>query len=190
MGAALTEGALNPHDVLRTRDVEAVQAYLIQEVQRVYRQQGVDINDRHIEVIVRQMMRKVRVENQGDTELLPGSMVDIFEFEDANEEGAKKAAAEGKEFEPATYTPVLLGITKASLATDSFLSAASFQETTKVLTEAAIMGKKDHLVGLKENVLIGKLIPAGTGLQAYRTFAEELVPAETVQEKEATLEEI
>lgn len=117
-------------------------------------------------------------------------MVDIFEFEDANEEGAKKAAAEGKEFEPATYTPVLLGITKASLATDSFLSAASFQETTKVLTEAAIMGKKDHLVGLKENVLIGKLIPAGTGLQAYRTFAEELVPAETVQEKEATLEEI
>ena len=171
MGTALTEGALNPHDVLRTRDVEAVQAYLIQEVQRVYRQQGVDINDRHIEVIVRQMMRKVRVENQGDTELLPGSMVDIFEFEDANEEGAKKAAAEGKEFEPATYTPVLLGITKASLATDSFLSAASFQETTRVLTEAAIKGKVDPLLGLKENVIIGKLVPAGTGMRCYRNVS-------------------
>ena len=175
MGAALTEGALNPHDVLRTRDVEAVQAYLIQEVQRVYRQQGVDINDRHIEVIVRQMMRKVRVENQGDTELLPGSMVDIFEFEDANEEGAKKAAAEGKEFEPATYTPVLLGITKASLATDSFLSAASFQETTRVLTEAAIKGKVDPLLGLKENVIIGKLVPAGSGVDEYNQATYEEV---------------
>ena len=175
MGAALTEGALNPHDVLRTRDVEAVQAYLIQEVQRVYRQQGVDINDRHIEVIVRQMMRKVRVENQGDTELLPGSMVDIFEFEDANEEGAKKVAAEGKEFEPATYTPVLLGITKASLATDSFLSAASFQETTRVLTEAAIKGKVDPLLGLKENVIIGKLVPAGSGVDEYNQATYEEV---------------
>ncbi len=175
MGTALTEGALNPHDVLRTRDVEAVQAYLIQEVQRVYRQQGVDINDRHIEVIVRQMMRKVRVENQGDTELLPGSMVDIFEFEDANEEGAKKAAAEGKEFEPATYTPVLLGITKASLATDSFLSAASFQETTRVLTEAAIKGKVDPLLGLKENVIIGKLVPAGSGVDEYNQATYEEV---------------
>ena len=174
-GTALTEGALNPHDVLRTRDVEAVQAYLIQEVQRVYRQQGVDINDRHIEVIVRQMMRKVRVENQGDTELLPGSMVDIFEFEDANEEGAKKAAAEGKEFEPATYTPVLLGITKASLATDSFLSAASFQETTRVLTEAAIKGKVDPLLGLKENVIIGKLVPAGSGVDEYNQATYEEV---------------
>ena len=174
-GDALTEGALNPHDVLRTRDVEAVQAYLIQEVQRVYRQQGVDINDRHIEVIVRQMMRKVRVENQGDTELLPGSMADIFEFEDANEEGAKKAAAEGKEFEPATYTPVLLGITKASLATDSFLSAASFQETTRVLTEAAIKGKVDPLLGLKENVIIGKLVPAGSGVEEYNQATYEEV---------------
>ncbi len=176
MGTALTEGALNPHDVLRTRDVEAVQAYLIQEVQRVYRQQGVDINDRHIEVIVRQMMRKVRVEEQGDTDLLPGSMVDVFEFEDANEAGAKKAAEEGREFEPATYTPVLLGITKASLATDSFLSAASFQETTRVLTEAAIKGKIDPLMGLKENVIIGKLVPAGSGMDLYnKANYEEVV---------------
>ena len=176
MGTALTEGALNPHDVLRTRDVEAVQAYLIQEVQRVYRQQGVDINDRHIEVIVRQMMRKVRVEEQGDTDLLPGSMGDVFEFEDANEAGAKKAAEEGREFEPATYTPVLLGITKASLATDSFLSAASFQETTRVLTEAAIKGKIDPLMGLKENVIIGKLVPAGSGMDLYnKANYEEVV---------------
>ena len=121
------------------------------------------------------MMRKVRVENQGDTELLPGSMVDIFEFEDANEEGAKKAAAEGKEFEPATYTPVLLGITKASLATDSFLSAASFQETTRVLTEAAIKGKVDPLLGLKENVIIGKLVPAGSGVDEYNQATYEEV---------------
>ena len=176
MGAALTDGALNPHDVLRTRDVEAVQAYLIQEVQRVYRQQGVDINDRHIEVIVRQMMRKVRVEEQGDTELLPGSMVDIFEFEDAIEDAQKKAAEEGREFEPATYSPVLLGITKASLATDSFLSAASFQETTRVLTEAAIKGKIDPLMGLKENVIIGKLVPAGSGVDVYnQAVYEEIV---------------
>ena len=176
MGAALTDGALNPHDVLRTWDVEAVQAYLIQEVQRVYRQQGVDINDRHIEVIVRQMMRKVRVEEQGDTELLPGSMVDIFEFEDAIEDAQKKAAEEGREFEPATYSPVLLGITKASLATDSFLSAASFQETTRVLTEAAIKGKIDPLMGLKENVIIGKLVPAGSGVDVYnQAVYEEIV---------------
>ena len=176
MGAALTDGALNPHDVLRTRDVDAVQAYLIQEVQRVYRQQGVDINDRHIEVIVRQMMRKVRVEEQGDTELLPGSMVDIFEFEDAMESAQKKAEQEGREFEPATYSPVLLGITKASLATDSFLSAASFQETTRVLTEAAIKGKIDPLMGLKENVIIGKLVPAGSGVDVYNQAGyEEIV---------------
>ena len=142
----------------------------------MYRQQGVDINDRHIEVIVRQMMRKVRVEEQGDTELLPGSMVDIFEFEDAMESAQKKAEQEGREFEPATYSPVLLGITKASLATDSFLSAASFQETTRVLTEAAIKGKIDPLMGLKENVIIGKLVPAGSGVDVYNQAGyEEIV---------------
>ena len=166
-GTALTDGALNPHDVLRTRDVAAVRDYLIQEVQRVYRQQGVDINDRHIEVIARQMMRKVRVETAGDTDLLPGSMVDVFEFEDANTAAAQRAEAENREYEPATCSYVLLGITKASLATDSFLSAASFQETTRVLTEAAIRGKIDPLLGLKENVIIGKLIPAGSGLTMY-----------------------
>jgi len=147
--------------------VEAVQAYLIQEVQRVYRQQGVDINDRHIEVIVRQMMRKVKVETAGTTELLPGSMVDVLEFEDANLKAEREAAEKGEVYEPATCTYVLLGITKASLATDSFLSAASFQETTRVLTEAAIKGKIDPLLGLKENVIIGKLIPAGSGLTMY-----------------------
>ncbi len=166
-GDEMTEGAFNPHDVLRTRDVEAVEAYMIQEVQRVYRQQGVDINDRHIEVIVRQMMRKVKIENQGDTELLPGSLVDVFEFEDANAAVRAKAEAEGYEPVEATCSPVLLGITKASLATDSFLSAASFQETTRVLTEAAIKGKVDPLLGLKENVIIGKLVPAGSGVSLY-----------------------
>ena len=166
-GTALMDGPLNPHDVLRTRDVEAVQAYLIQEVQRVYRQQGVDINDRHIEVIVRQMMRKVKVETAGTTELLPGAMVDVLEFEDANLKAEREAAEKGEVYEPATCTYVLLGITKASLATDSFLSAASFQETTRVLTEAAIKGKIDPLLGLKENVIIGKLIPAGSGLTMY-----------------------
>ena len=194
-GTQLTYGALNPHEVLRIRGNDAVYNYLIQEVLRVYRQQGVDINDKHIEVIVRQMMRKVRVEDAGDTKLLDGSMTNVLKFEAANEEiDRRNAAGEtnemGEPLRKAQATQLLMGITKASLATDSFLSAASFQETTKVLTEAAIMGKEDHLVGLKENVLIGKLIPAGTGLQAYRTFAEELVPAETVQEKEATLEEI
>ena len=168
-GTALTDGALNPHDVLRTRNVEAVRAYLIQEVQRVYRQQGVDINDRHIEVIARQMMRKLRVETSGETELLPGSMVDVFEFEDANNAAEQKAKEAGREFQPATCSPVLLGITKASLATDSFLSAASFQETTRVLTEAAIKGKIDPLLGLKENVIIGKLIPAGSGMDRYNS---------------------
>ena len=180
-GVALTYGALNPHDVLRIRGADAVYNYLIQEVLRVYRQQGVDINDKHIEVIVRQMMRKVRLEDAGDTNLLDGSMVDIIELDDANGEVARRNAAgerneNGEELRPAYGTQLLMGITKASLATDSFLSAASFQETTKVLTEAAIKGKSDHLVGLKENVIIGKLIPAGTGLTAYKNFAEELVP--------------
>ena len=194
-GAEITVGSKNPHDVLAILGKEAVYNYLIKEVQFAYRTQGVDINDKHIEVIVRQMMRKVRVEDAGDTKLLDGSMTNVLKFEAANEEiDRRNAAGEtnemGEPLRKAQATQLLMGITKASLATDSFLSAASFQETTKVLTEAAIMGKKDHLVGLKENVLIGKLIPAGTGLQAYRTFAEELVPAETVQEKEATLEEI
>ena len=180
-GTALTYGALNPHDVLRIRGNDAVYNYLIQEVLRVYRQQGVDINDKHIEVIVRQMMRKVRLEDAGDTSLLDGSMVDVLELSDANEEidlrnvrGERQS--NGEPLRHAVGTQLLMGITKASLATDSFLSAASFQETTKVLTEAAIKGKVDHLEGLKENVIIGKLIPAGTGLTAYKKFAEELVP--------------
>ena len=166
-GTALMDGPWNPHDVLRTRNVEAVRAYLIQEVQRVYRQQGVDINDRHIEVIVRQMMRKVKVESVGTTDLLVGAMVEISDFEDANERAEKAAAEKGEVFEAATCSPVLLGITKASLATESWMSAASFQETTRVLTEAAIKGKIDPLLGLKENVIIGKLIPAGSGMAMY-----------------------
>ena len=161
-GDELTEGSVNPHDILKIKGVRAVQDYMLQEVQRVYRLQGVDINDKHVEVIVRQMLKKIRVENNGDTDLLPGTMVDILEFEDIN----NAAIAEGKE--PAEGKQVMLGITKASLATNSFLSAASFQETTKVLTEAAIKGKIDPLIGLKENVIIGKLIPAGTGMKQYR----------------------
>ncbi|MDD4688283.1 MAG: DNA-directed RNA polymerase subunit beta' [Eubacteriales bacterium] len=164
-GDELTEGSVNPHDILKIKGVGAVHNYLIQEVQRVYRLQGVDIDDRHIEVIVRQMMRKVRVEESGDSKYLVGLMVDKNEIYLAN----KELIAEGKE--PAVYSDVLMGITKASLATDSFLSAASFQETTRVLTDAAIKGKIDPLIGLKENVIIGKLIPAGTGLQKYRNVA-------------------
>ena len=193
-GHQLTYGALNPHEVLRIRGADAVYNYLIQEVLRVYRQQGVDINDKHIEIIVRQMMRKVRLEDAGDTKLLDGSMVDVLELDDANEEIDRRNAAgerqeNGEPLRHAVGTQLLMGITKASLATDSFLSAASFQETTKVLTEAAIKGKADHLVGLKENVIIGKLIPAGTGLTAYHTFAEELVPgkAEAVPEQEPAM---
>jgi DNA-directed RNA polymerase subunit beta' len=161
-GDRLTEGAVNPHDILRVKGIRAVQTYLVQEVQEVYRSQGVDINDKHIEVIVRQMLRKVKVETPGDTELLPGGLVDVFDFEEEND----RVISEGGE--PATAKPVLLGITKASLATESFLSAASFQETTRVLTEAAIKGKSDPLLGLKENVIIGKLVPAGTGMSRYR----------------------
>ena len=180
-GFALNEGALNPHDVLRIRGSSAVQNYLIQEVLRVYRQQGVDINDKHIEIIVRQMMRKVRVEDPGDTKLLSGSMADVLEVYDANckirERNANGEVGEnGEPLREAVVTQLLMGITKASLATESFLSAASFQETTKVLTEAAIKGKVDHLVGLKENVIIGKLIPAGAGLTMYRDAAKELLP--------------
>jgi DNA-directed RNA polymerase subunit beta' len=161
-GDELTEGSVNPHDILKIKGVRAVQDYMIQEVQKVYRLQGVEINDKHIEVIVRQMLKKIRVEESGDSDYLPGINVDALEFTELNE----KLEAEGKE--PAKGTQIMLGITKASLATNSFLSAASFQETTKVLTDAAIKGKVDPLIGLKENVLIGKLIPAGTGMKRYR----------------------
>jgi len=163
-GDELCEGSVNPHDILRIKGIRGVQTYLLQEVLRVYRLQGVDINDKHIEVIIRQMLRKVKIEDPGDTDLLPGELVDVFEFEELNE----KAILEGKA--PAEAKRVLLGITKASLATDSFLSAASFQETTRVLTDAAIKGKSDPLLGLKENVIIGKLIPAGTGMSRYRNI--------------------
>ncbi len=161
-GDPLTEGSVNPHDILRIKGVRAVQDYMLREVQRVYRLQGVEINDKHIEMIVRQMLKKIRIEENGDSDFLPGSMVDALDFDDVNE----ALIAEGKT--PAEGKQVMLGITKASLATDSFLSAASFQETTKVLTEAAIKGKVDKLIGLKENVIIGKLIPAGTGMKRYR----------------------
>ena len=161
-GDELTEGSVNPHDLLKIKGIRAVQDYMLREVQRVYRLQGVDISDKHIEVIVRQMLKKVRIENSGDTDFLPGTLVDVLDYEDMNEELFK----DGKE--PAEGKQILLGITKAALATDSFLSAASFQETTKVLTEAAIKGKVDSLIGLKENVIIGKLIPAGTGMRRYR----------------------
>ena len=163
-GDELTEGSVNPHDILKIKGVRAVQDYMLREVQRVYRLQGVEINDKHIEVIVRQMLQKVRVETNGDSDMLPGTLVDTLDFEDTNEllEKEGKELAEGKQ--------VLLGITKASLATNSFLSAASFQETTKVLTEAAIKGKVDPLIGMKENVIIGKLIPAGTGMKRYRNI--------------------
>ena len=186
-GDELTEGSVNPHDILKIKGLRAVQDYMIQEVQRVYRLQGVDINDKHIEVIVRQMLKKIRVEENGDSEFLPGTMVDILDFEETNE----KLIAEGKE--PAVGEPVMLGITKASLATDSFLSAASFQETTKVLTEAAIKGKVDPLIGLKENVIIGKLIPVGTGMRQYRDVkiksAAEL-EAESAEVEESITEEV
>ena len=162
-GDELTEGSVNPHDILKIKGVRAVQDYMIQEVQRVYRLQGVDINDKHIEVIVRQMLKKIRIENSGDTDYLPGTLVDVLDYEEINE----NLIEQGKE--PAEGSQVMLGITKASLATNSFLSAASFQETTKVLTDAAIKGKVDPLIGLKENVLIGKLIPAGTGMRRYRS---------------------
>ena len=179
-GQELTSGALSPHDVLRIRGIDddefgrpGVRTYIIQEVQKVYRQQGVDINDKHIEIIVRQMMRKVRIEDSGSTELLSGATVDIGELKAANRKIDERIAAGEEGLSKATYTQLLMGITKASLATESFLSAASFQETTKVLTEAAIKGKVDHLVGLKENVIIGKLIPAGSGLAMYRDFEEK-----------------
>ena len=179
-GQELTSGALNPHDILRIRGIDddkygrqGVRSYITSEVQKVYRQQGVDINDKHIEVIVRQMMRKGRVDEQGSTSFLTGTVVDIAAIREENKKikARMEAGEEGLAF--ATYEQLLMGITKASLATDSFLSAASFQETTKVLTDAAIKGKVDHLIGLKENVIIGKLIPAGSGLACYREFDAE-----------------
>ncbi len=175
-GEPITDGALYPQDVLRISGVEAVQDYLVQSVQAVYRQQGVEINDKHIEVIIRQMMRKVRVEDPGDSKLLVGAIVDTFEFEDARAEIQARIDAGETDLRLPESTAVLMGITKASLATESFLSAASFQETTKVLTDAAIKGKVDHLVGLKENVIIGKLIPAGSGLMAYRDYQPGATP--------------
>jgi len=191
-GDELTEGSVNPHDILKIKGLRAVQDYMIQEVQRVYRLQGVEINDKHIEVIVRQMLKKVRIEEAGDTEFLPGTNVDRLIFEDVNNELEK----EGKE--PAAGEQIMLGITKASLATNSFLSAASFQETTKVLTEAAIKGKVDPLIGLKENVIIGKHIPAGTGMRKYRdikldtelSLDDDIVLDEDIEEVEEELETV
>ncbi len=189
-GDELTEGSVNPHDILKIKGVRAVQDYMIREVQRVYRLQGVEINDKHIEVIVRQMLKKIRIEQSGDTDYLPGILVDALDYEEINE----MLTEEGKN--PAEGTQVMLGITKASLATNSFLSAASFQETTKVLTEAAIKGKVDPLIGLKENVLIGKLIPAGTGMKRYRSVkldsGEEVIetPVEEVEEASTDATEV
>ena len=189
-GDELTEGSVNPHDILKIKGVRSVQDYMIQEVQRVYRLQGVEINDKHIEVIVRQMLKKVRIENNGDSDFLPGAMVDLLDYEDE----VAKLTAEGKE--PPEGKQVMLGITKASLATNSFLSAASFQETTKVLTEAAIKGKIDPLIGLKENVILGKLIPAGTGMKRYRNIkldtdlVEEVIVSEDyVEDKDINFED-
>ena len=175
-GEELTEGSINPHDYLKVKGIRDVQQYLIHEVQRVYRLQGVDINDKHIEVIIRQMLKKVKIEDAGDTELLPGSLEDNFTVEEVN----RKIVENGGR--PAVGRPVLLGITKASLATDSFLSAASFQETTRVLTDASIKGKVDPLLGLKENVIIGKLIPAGTGMSRYRNI--KVVPIQEDSEEQ------
>jgi DNA-directed RNA polymerase subunit beta' len=164
-GDQITKGPLNPHDILRLNGVEGVYQYLLKEVQRVYKQQGVDINDKHVEVIVSQMLSKYKIEDAGDTTLLPGGLYSKFELDEANE------IAEAEGGEAATGKRILLGITKASLATNSFLSAASFQETTRVLTDAAIKGKNDKLLGLKENVIIGKLIPAGTGMKRYKSIS-------------------
>jgi DNA-directed RNA polymerase subunit beta' len=190
-GDALHEGSVNPSDLLRLKGATPIELYLVSEVQKVYKSQGVDIHDKHIELIVRQMLKKVRVEEAGDTDLLPGQLVDRVVLE---RENARVKKEKGKK-EQATYEPLILGITKASLATESFLSAASFQETTKVLTDASIEGKIDRLLGLKENVIIGKLIPAATGLKRYRAIdigPSEKVPKETYEREAllAALEEI
>ena len=185
-GDELTEGSVNPHDILKIKGVRAVQDYMIQEVQRVYRLQGVEINDKHVEMIVHQMLKKIRIEESGDSDVLPGVSMDVLDFNEMNE----ALIAEGKR--PAEGKQVMLGITKASLATDSFLSAASFQETTKVLTEAAINGKVDHLIGLKENVIIGKLIPAGTGMKRYSEISLDtgMPEVKTASEEPEDTEEI
>jgi DNA-directed RNA polymerase subunit beta' len=181
-GDEITEGSVNPHDILRIKGVQGVKNYLLSEVQKVYRLQGVDINDKHLEVVIRQMTRKIKIEDSGDTELLPGTMIDIFDFEEQNRIAVDNG---GK---PAQGRVALLGITKAALATDSFLSAASFQETTRVLTDAAIKGKVDPLLGLKENVIVGKLIPAGTGMMRYRSI--KIKPKnESVDKQETKVEE-
>jgi DNA-directed RNA polymerase subunit beta' len=181
-GDELTEGSINPHELLKVKGVRGVQLYLLKEVQWVYKMQGVDINDKHIEIIVRQMLKKVKVEDPGDTDLLPGGMLDSYVFEEIN------AAVVEEGGQPALARPLLLGITKTSLATESFLSAASFQETTRVLTEASIKGRQDQLLGLKENVIIGKLIPAGTGMVRYRDIKVTPVGVEPEPEEKAVLE--
>ena len=186
IGDSLTEGAINPHDILAVKGEQEVQDYLIAEVQKTYRLQGVDINDKHIEVIVRQMMKKVRIISPGSTELLSGSIMDRGDIYHENKLLQDRIDAGEEGVSLITYEPVLLGITKASLATESFLSAASFQETTKVLTEAAIKGKVDHLMGLKENVIIGKLIPAGTGMSCYNEV--EVVAAKSEPDTADTME--
>ena len=186
-GDELTEGSVNPHDILRIKGVRAVQDYMIREVQRVYRLQGVEISDKHIEVLVRQMLKKIRIEDNGDTEIPSGNTCRVL----CNLRKLMQNLEQKKERKPAEGKQVMLGITKASLATDSFLSAASFQETTKVLTEAAIKGKVDHLVGLKENVIIGKLIPAGTGLKRYRDIQLDTgMPEEAPTVDEETAESL
>jgi DNA-directed RNA polymerase subunit beta' len=182
-GELITEGNLAPADIARVQGLEAAYDYITREVQRVYKSQDIKINDKHIEVIARQMTRKVRIDESGDTDLLYGSIVDIMEFNDENKKIQDRIDAGERTLRLAECTPILLGITKTALQTESFLSAASFQETTKVLTEAAIKGKVDHLIGLKENVIIGKLIPAGTGLQKYRDI--EVKKVEAPEEEEA-----
>jgi DNA-directed RNA polymerase subunit beta' len=182
-GQALTEGSIDPKELLKVTGLDQVQQYLLKEVQKVYSMQGVEIGDKHIEVMVRQMFRKIRITDSGNTDALPGSLVEVHAFEKANREALRK------HHQPAVGQPVILGITKASLETDSFLSAASFQETTRILTDAAIRGKRDELLGLKENVIIGKLVPAGTGMQRYRSL-EQVLPEEAVQEMQETGEEV
>jgi DNA-directed RNA polymerase subunit beta' len=184
VGQALTEGNKSPADIMRIQNLDAVYAYIIMETQKVYRSQSVDVNDKHIEIIARQMTRKVRVTDSGDTDLLDGSQVDVTTLEDANNAVQARIDAGEENLKLAIAEPVLLGITKASLATESFLSAASFQETTKVLAEAAIRGKVDNLLGLKENVIIGKLIPAGTGMSCYKDVTVEPTAPEAEAEPE------
>ena len=177
-GDPLTEGSINPHDIFKIEGVKGVERYIVKEVQRTYRMSGVDINDKHVEIIIRQMLSRVRIDDAGDSTFIPGTLVSLYEFREQN----KELQAEGKI--PATGERALLGITKASLATDSFLSAASFQETTRILADAAIKGKEDHLVGLKENVIIGMTIPAGTGMKRYMNVKVPLAEDDPLYIKE------